>query len=256
MTKIPLILSHLSLSSSSPFGSTAQLETRKAAARLGTGTAAARQGTGTAAAWLGTGKTAGGRGRWRHGWGREGGDMAGDRDGGDAARDGDGGGADMVGAGGIWCHRPSHAAEPSNLPQPTPASSSSPAAPALPTSSPTPISILLDDLFLECLAGVPYASLPQLPTTSPRPSPPSRPRRAPRLPPRSLRRAHGEPTDVGMVVVMRTRSQAATDSQLCLVVAATAVAATLHRRRLDGNRSSFSFPCKVNKMARGKYVRA
>ncbi|EEE65979.1 hypothetical protein OsJ_21902 [Oryza sativa Japonica Group] len=29
-----------------------------------------------------------------------------------------------------------------------------------------PISILLDDLLLECLAGVPYATLPRLPTTS------------------------------------------------------------------------------------------
>uniref|UniRef100_A0A0E0ABK8 Uncharacterized protein n=1 Tax=Oryza glumipatula TaxID=40148 RepID=A0A0E0ABK8_9ORYZ len=52
-----------------------------------------------------------------------------------------------------------------------------------------PISILLDDLLLECLAGVPYATLPQLPTTSPRSLSPSRPRRAPSLILHPLRQA-------------------------------------------------------------------
>lgn len=52
------------------------------------------------------------------------------------------------------------AAEPSSLPQPTPVPSLSSATPAPPTSLPTPISILLDDLLLECLAGILYASLP------------------------------------------------------------------------------------------------
>uniref|UniRef100_A0A0D9Z113 Uncharacterized protein n=1 Tax=Oryza glumipatula TaxID=40148 RepID=A0A0D9Z113_9ORYZ len=135
-----------------------------------------------------------------------------DRNGGDAARDGTA--ATRLGTETVA------AAAPTWLGQ----VGTSSVVPATPTSSPTPISILLDDLLLECLTGVPYASLPQLPTTSPRSSPPSRPRRAPPLPPRPLRRAHGEPTDVGVVVVMRTRSRRPPTVPFFYV-------ATPHRRR-------------------------
>jgi hypothetical protein len=175
--------------------------------------------------------------------------MAGDGDGGDW--DGDGGGADMVGAGGMFFYADADgAAEPSSLPQPTSAPSPSPATPAPPTSSPTPISILLDDLLLECLAGVPYASLPQLPTTSPRLSPPSRARRAPLLSPRPLRHAHGEPMDVGVVVVTRTRSRRPPTRSY-------APSPPLRSTAGDwmGIDPLSSFPCKVNKMTRGKYAR-
>uniref|UniRef100_A0A0E0HT82 Uncharacterized protein n=1 Tax=Oryza nivara TaxID=4536 RepID=A0A0E0HT82_ORYNI len=188
MTKIPLILSHLSsLSSSSPLGSAAQLGIGMTAARLGMGTAAAHPGTGKAAAQLGTGKAAvrtgtaatrlgtgrrrrgWGRGRWRrqHDWGR-------------------------------WGCSPTlmQMAPPSQqrrrAEQPSPTHAGAIPVPSRANAAhliADPISILLDDLLLKCLAGVPYATLPQLPTTSPRSLPPSRPRRAPPLIPHPLRQA-------------------------------------------------------------------
>uniref|UniRef100_A0A0E0FRK4 Uncharacterized protein n=1 Tax=Oryza nivara TaxID=4536 RepID=A0A0E0FRK4_ORYNI len=226
-----------------------------AVTRPGTGTAAARLGTGKAAVWTGTAAL-----RMGTGMGTA------------ATRLGTGTAVAPTWLGQVGCsptpmqmaplsraafpnprrcrpcpqprrHHPPHCRPPSPSSSTTSSLSASPASSMPPSHSSPPLH------HAHSLSRAHGELRPSLLALSPK----SRPRRAPPLPPRPLRRAHGEPTDVGMVVVTRMRSQ-----RLPTRSYAPSSPPLLHSTAGDRMRiDPFSpFPCKVNKMTRGKYVRA